>query len=450
MSELPAQWMQSSIGDIAESMKNGVYKPADAYAEDGIACLRMYNVEAGKIVWRDIKRMRLSKEDFAMYRLLPGDVLVNRVNSRELVGKAAMIPNGLEPCVFESKNIRLRLLTKLVEPKFVSFKLLLDGSRHFANNAQQVVGMASISQPQLAAFPIPLPPLPEQKRIVAKIEELFSELEAGEESLRVARRQLGVYRQSLLKQAFEGKLTAKWRTQKRTQAEWRTVTLESISEDISYGYTASSTQEKIGPQLLRITDIQDNRVNWASVPFCAIEKDRKAHYLLKAGDLVFARTGATVGKSFLLKDTPPEAVFASYLIRVRCLPGNSMEYLALFFQAHTYWSQITEFSAGIGQPNVNGSKLKKLTVPLCSLPEQQEIVRVLDEQFEGIERNEREIDGALRSSEALRQAILKKAFTGRLVPQDPADEPATTLLARLRAEREAAPSPSKRRRAQIA
>src|SRR5690606_31508671 len=130
-------------------------------------------------------------------------------------------------------------------------------------------------------------PLAEQKRIVAKIEELFSELEAGEESLRLARRQLGVYRQSLLKQAFEGKLTQKWRTQKRAQSEWQTVALESISEDISYGYTASSTQEKVGPRLLRITDIQDNRVNWADVPFCVIEQDRKAHYLLKAGDLVF-------------------------------------------------------------------------------------------------------------------------------------------------------------------
>jgi type I restriction enzyme S subunit len=80
-------------------------------------------------------------------------------------------------------------------------------------------------------------------------------------------------------------------------------------------------------------------------------------------------------------------------------------------------------------------------MPLCSLPEQQEIVRLLDEQFEAIERNERELDAALQRSEALRQAILKKAFSGRLVPQDPADEPASTLLARLRAVSEPASVP---------
>ena len=175
-------------------MKNGFYEPASAHSEDG------------KFVWRDIKRMDLSKKEFELYQLLPGDLLVNRVNSREIVGKAAMIPKGLEPCVFESKNIRLRLRIELVEPKFAAFKLLLDGSRQFANNAQRVVGMASISQPQLGSFPISPPPINEQKRLGAKIETLFSELDAGEESLRRARRQLGVHRQSLLKQAFTGQL----------------------------------------------------------------------------------------------------------------------------------------------------------------------------------------------------------------------------------------------------
>jgi type I restriction enzyme S subunit len=88
--------------------------------------------------------------------------------------------------------------------------------------------------------------------------------------------------------------------------------------------------------------------------------------------------------------------------------------------------------------NIGQERIRSIVVPECSLPEQQEIVRLLDEQFEAIERNERELDAALQRSEALRQAILKKAFSGRLVPQDPADEPASTLLARLRAEQSAA------------
>ena len=131
-------------------MKNGIYKPASSYSADGTACLRMYNIGDGKIVWRDIKRMRLSEAEIREYELLPGDLLVNRVNSRELVGKSVAIPTGLERCVFESKNIRVRVRRDLVSPEFVNYRLLSAGSRYFTQNAQQVVGMASINQPQVA------------------------------------------------------------------------------------------------------------------------------------------------------------------------------------------------------------------------------------------------------------------------------------------------------------
>lgn len=110
-------------------------------------------------------------------------------------------------------------------------------------------------------------------------------------------------------------------------------------------------------------------------------------------------------------------------------------YLLLYFMSPLGAQQIKRFDNGSAQPNLSANNVRLYTVPLCSLPEQREIVRLLDEQFEVIERNEQEIDTALRKSEALRQAILKKAFTGRLVPQDPADEPASVLLARIRSER---------------
>src|SRR5687768_9318645 len=106
---IPLGWAEITLGDVTLSMKNGLYKPARAYAPEGMACLRMYNIDGGKIIWRNVKRMRLSSAEAEDYQLMAGDVLVNRVNSRELVGKAAVIPDGLEVCVFESKNIRLRL-----------------------------------------------------------------------------------------------------------------------------------------------------------------------------------------------------------------------------------------------------------------------------------------------------------------------------------------------------
>jgi len=507
VSELPAQWAKLSIGDIAESMKNGVYKPADAYAQDGIACLRMYNVEGGKIVWKDIKRMRLSKEDFETYRLLPGDLLVNRVNSRELVGKAAMIPDGLEACVFESKNIRLRLRSNLVDPKFVAFKLLLDGSRHFANNAQQVVGMASISQPQLAAFPIPLPPLAEQKRIVAKIEELFSELEAGEESLRLARRQLATYRQSLLKQAFEGKLTQTWRTQNpakikspetliaRIQStrqsrheqlleEWATAVKE---------WESAETEEKRPPKPQKLIPIRENIAvfdtpipeSWASLnlsqfvlelgqgwsPKCENREAQDDEWSvikttaiqfgnfdpsankalpkhlpprrwlgLHCGEILITRAGprSRCGVVCRVRGDHPRLMICDKAYRLVLFEGATIpEFVERLLCSPAATAAIEKLKTGINDSGVNitQSAFLQLALPIPPPPEQHEIVRLIDEQFEVIERNEREIDAALRRSEALRQSILHRAFTGKLVPQDPADEPATELLARLRTER---------------
>jgi len=203
---LPKGWRWVTLGEVAESMKNGIYKPASSYADDGLACLRMYNIDEGRIVWRDIKRMRLSEEEIREYELLPGDLLVNRVNSRELVGKAAAISAGLERCVFESKNIRVRLRRELASPEFVSYRLFSDGSRYFTQNAQQVVGMASISQPQVARFPLPLPPLDEQRRIVAEIEKQFTRLEVGVAALRRVQANLKRYRAAVLKAACEGRL----------------------------------------------------------------------------------------------------------------------------------------------------------------------------------------------------------------------------------------------------
>jgi type I restriction enzyme S subunit len=106
---LPDGWRWTILGEVVESMKNGIYKPSSSYADNGVACLRMYNIDGGRIVWRDIKRMRLSKQEITDYELLPGDLLVNRVNSRELVGKAAVITSAIECSIFESKNIRVRL-----------------------------------------------------------------------------------------------------------------------------------------------------------------------------------------------------------------------------------------------------------------------------------------------------------------------------------------------------
>ncbi|EKS2757158.1 restriction endonuclease subunit S [Salmonella enterica] len=191
---------------------------------------------------------------------------------------------------------------------------------------------------------------------------------------------------------------------------WVGPQLDEIATDINYGYTASSTSENIGPKMLRITDIQDNKVDWNSVPFCKIEDNQKNKYLLCNGDLVFARTGATVGKSFLINENISNIVFASYLIRVRCNKKINSHYLSYFFRSPTYWSQITEFSAGIGQPNVNGSKLKKLNLPLTSVYEQNIIAEKLDTLLAQVDSTKARLEQIPQILKRFRQAVLAMAL----------------------------------------
>ncbi|MBA7684274.1 Type-1 restriction enzyme EcoKI specificity protein [subsurface metagenome] len=203
--ELPEGWIWTGFGTIVESMQNGIYKQRHFYSDDGVACLRMYNIEDGKIIWKDIKRMSLTTDEIDRYGLKFGDILVNRVNSRELVGKTAPIPSGLETCVYESKNIRIRLLDG-IESKYVAFWFQVFAQRFFNRNAQQTVGMASINQEQIPSMPIPFTVTAEQKQIVSEIERCFSVADEIEKVVEQSLKQAERLRQSILKRAFEGKL----------------------------------------------------------------------------------------------------------------------------------------------------------------------------------------------------------------------------------------------------
>lgn len=195
---------------------------------------------------------------------------------------------------------------------------------------------------------------------------------------------------------------------------WKWVKLGDVAENIQYGYTESANSEKIGPKFLRITDIQDNKVNWDDVPYCKISVNDKNKYLLQQGDLLFARTGATVGKSFLIKTEIPESIFASYLIRVRIFSQVNVDYIAFFFHSPNYWEQIKESESGIGQPNVNGTKLAQLTIPLPPLSEQQRIVTRIEYKFSEIDHGIEKLKMVRSQLKKYRQSVLKAAFEGKL------------------------------------
>lgn len=199
---------------------------------------------------------------------------------------------------------------------------------------------------------------------------------------------------------------------------WLITSVNDVASSIQYGYTESSSKVEVGPRFLRITDIQDNKVSWTDVPYCRIKDDDKVKYLLESGDLVFARTGATVGKSFLIRGIIPESVFASYLIRVRFFKVLQSSFAWYYFQSPMYWVQILDKSVGTGQPNVNGTKLGELLIPLPPLAEQQRIVAKIEELFSELDKGVETLRTAQEQLKVYRQAVLKYAFEGRLTNPD--------------------------------
>jgi type I restriction enzyme, S subunit len=249
----------------------------------------------------------------------------------------------------------------------------------------------------------PLPELPKplqgKRRIVARIEELSSIIEEARTLRTKAAEETGAFVASASARLFNPK------------AGWKIMNVGDFCEPPQYGYTESATDEAVGPRFLRITDIQDGRVDWNRVPYCRCPQPTK--YLLKPDDLVFARTGATTGKSFVIRNCP-EAIFASYLIRLRIRNTVSIDYLYHYFQSPAYWTQIADEKKGTGQPNLNGSKLEKLKVPVAPLHEQQQIVAYLDDlqaKVDSVKKLQQESEKELN---ALMPSILSRAFAGEL------------------------------------
>lgn len=212
---------------------------------------------------------------------------------------------------------------------------------------------------------------------------------------------------------------------------WVECLIKDIAKNIQYGYTESANVAKIGPRFLRITDIQNDNVNWDLVPYCKIDDNIKSKYLLENGDFVFARTGATVGKSYLIDNLKEEAVYASYLIRIRFYDISFTKYVKYYFQTSNYWNQISENKVGIGQPNVNGTVLSNLKIPFPPLNEQRRIVEKIESEFAKIDEGLEHLEQAKVQIKQYRQSVLKSAFEGKLTQHNPDDESAEILLQKI-------------------
>lgn len=283
--------------------------------------------------------------------------------------------------------------------RFLEYLLKIKDLRNTANQAAQPV----ISYTTIKDIILVIPPFQEQQRIVTILDMAFEAIarakENAEKNLQNAKEIFESYLQSVFANTGDG---------------WENKKLGEISK-INYGYTEKASFEEIGPKFLRITDIQDNNVDWNTVPFCILEKTELSKYQLSEGDIVFARTGATTGKSFLVKN-PPVSVFASYLIRLKIIEYKKLlpNFLYLYFQTKTYWDNIKIGLSGSAQGGFNASKLADMPIPIPSIHEQKCIVSKLDVLSIETKKLEAIYNQKLTDLEELKKSILQKAFNGEL------------------------------------
>ena len=290
---------------------------------------------------------------------------------------------------------------------------------------------AGFNKDDLSTFSMPLPPLVEQQRIVERIESLFAKLDEAKENMQNVLDGFETRKAAILHKAFTGELTAKWRKQHGVSMDsWEEKKLGDVA-DTQYGYTESASSEAIGPKFLRITDIQNGIVNWDKVPYCRISEEELEKYKLSIEDIVIARTGATTGKSYLIKDNIL-SVFASYLIRLKLKTKDVLSnFIYQFMQSQLYWTQITDFSKGIAQPGVNAQKLKEIKLLLPTFPEQTEIVRIIDDLLVKEQQAKKLAENTFAKIDLIKKSILARAFRGELGTNNLADEPAVELLKRV-------------------
>ena len=222
-------------------------------------------------------------------------------------------------------------------------------------------------------------------------------------------------------------------------SSWEWVRLGSCGQSIQYGYNAKS-KETGRIKMLRISDIQNNNIIYDKIPYCDIKDSEISNYLLKENDILFARTGGTVGKSYLVASLSEDMIYAGYLIRLRLENNISPKYIKFFMESPLYWTQLKNGTIGTAQPNCNGQTLSKMLIPLPPLAEQKRIVEKLEKLLplvDEYEENYNELE-KLDSEfpDKFKKSILQYAIQGKLVEQDPSDEPASVLLEKIRAEKQ--------------
>lgn len=488
----PKGWAQVWLSDIVDEINPGFASGEHSADKRGVAHLRPMNIDRdGKV---DLEKVKYVAGNNGT-TLSAGDVLFNNTNSPELIGKTALVTARENGFAYSNHMTRIRPVLG-IESRYLSLQLhFLWMSGYSKSRCTNHVNQASISSKTLASsIPFLLPPAAEQTRIVAKLEELLPDLDAGVAELKAAQRKLTQYRQSLLKAAVEGALTVEWRAKnqpketgaqlldrilKERRARWEAkqlakfkeqgkappkdwqakypepvrpdtsdlpslpegwvwASLDQLTEFITSGsrgwadYYAPSGATFIRSQNINRDWLDLNEIAFVNPP----RNSEGARTRVQQHDLLLTITGANVGKAAIVEIELDEAYVSQHVSLIRPIEKVLSSYLHLNLTAGASGrGQVNKYAYGAGKPGLNLQQVGSVCVPLPSKKEVTELISQLASLLDAAAAQDNAIENSLKQTTAQRKNILKAAFAGQLVPQDPNDEPASVLLERVRAER---------------
>lgn len=441
--ELPAGWVWVCLSDVlSQPLING---RSVRSMDDGFPVLRLTSIKSGRIDLDESKEGSWTEEEARPYLVTQGDYLLSRGNgSRKLVGRGGLVGEILSPVAFPDTMVRVRVNSAVMTPKFL--RHLWDSPlvrRQIESAARTTAGIYKVNQKILEGVTFPLPPVAEQHRIVEALEGHLSRLDAAEDGIRRAMRRAGSLKRRFLADAtdVEGEMS-------------KDVTLGEVSQSVKNGiFVSRPGLEPLGVPILRIGSVRPLKLDASDVRYTGLlaESDALCGALLSEGDILFTRyngnpeyVGACAVVPAALNDlTYPDKLIRVVVDRSQALP----EYVALVCSAGAARDHIRRrVKTTAGQVGISGKEIKAIPFSLPGLEEQAARVQRYREASSAVET----LQDVTRRSQVrgrhLRGAILRRAFEGELVPQNPADEPATALLARIQAERAAQPKAKRTRR----
>jgi type I restriction enzyme S subunit len=491
----PGNWQDTTLGSVSELIngdRGKNYPGRKSLSAEGIPFVNAGNLEGGVISHERLGY--IPKSTFQLLRsgkFAVGDILYC---IRGSLGKLAL-NTSLKEGAIASSLIIVRPDVEVLA-KYVFYYLMSPLARRMIIKFDNGTAQPNLSGADLSKFEIPLCGPKTQEKVVGKIDEVFSSLDKAVENMTTARMQLGAYRQALLARAFEGKLTADWRSRERdllsaqeirgglsaaraaqyqhlvaatkqafdnrTSAQQTPARLRKLDEitrldldvlaglpklpdmwaweklgwmtcGVDYGTAAKSAEQGQMP-VLRMGNLQGGAIDWNDLVY-SDDPYENTHYALKPGDVLFNRTNSPelVGKSAIYRGERP-SIFAGYLIRKNHNQNLvDSEYLNLFLNSPVAKHYGSVVKTdGVNQSNINGEKLQGYPFPYCSIREQREVVRILRDKLAIHESLLVDIDRELGRALALQQSVLQMAFSGKLVAPVVDDEPVAALLDRIR------------------